>query len=118
MPQGGEAARPPSSCVCVQYVYPAWRSLRWVLLQSKVKSGTWMTKIKDTELSGFTLHGGPPEGDISESEIAQSGPTLCDPMDCSLPGSSVHGVLQARVLVSEDSWAEPFLGVVIGVFDL
>ena len=34
----------------------------------------------------------------SESEVAQSCPTLCDPMDCSLPGSSVHGVLQARVL--------------------
>ena len=34
----------------------------------------------------------------SESEIAQSCPTLCDPMDCRLPGSSVHGVFQARVL--------------------
>ena len=34
----------------------------------------------------------------SESEVAQSGPTLRDPMDCSLPGSSVHGILQARVL--------------------
>ena len=34
----------------------------------------------------------------SESEIAQSCPTLCDPMDCSLPGSSLHGILQARVL--------------------
>ena len=34
----------------------------------------------------------------SESEVAQSGPTLCDTMDCSLPGSSVHGILQARVL--------------------
>ena len=34
----------------------------------------------------------------SESEIAQSCPTLCDLMDCSLPGSSVHGVFQARVL--------------------
>ena len=30
--------------------------------------------------------------------IAQSCPTLCDPMDCSLPGSSVHGILQARML--------------------
>ena len=28
----------------------------------------------------------------------QSCPTLCDPMDCSLPGSSVHGIFQARVL--------------------
>ena len=34
----------------------------------------------------------------SESEVAQSCPTLSDPMDCSLPGSSVHGIFQARVL--------------------
>ena len=34
----------------------------------------------------------------SESEVAQSGPTLRDPMDCSLPGSSVHGIFQTRVL--------------------
>ena len=32
------------------------------------------------------------------NEVAQSCPTLCDPMDCSLPGSSVHGVFQARIL--------------------
>ena len=31
-------------------------------------------------------------------EVAQSYPTLCDPVGCSLPGSSVHGILQARVL--------------------
>ena len=34
----------------------------------------------------------------SESEVAQSCPTLHDPMDCSLPGSSIHGIFQARVL--------------------
>ena len=34
----------------------------------------------------------------SESEVAQSYLTLSDPMDCSLPGSSVHGIFQARVL--------------------
>ena len=34
----------------------------------------------------------------SESEVAQSCPTLSHPMDCSLPGSSVHGIFQARVL--------------------
>ena len=34
----------------------------------------------------------------SESEVAQSCPTLCDPMDCSPPGTSVHGILQARIL--------------------
>ena len=40
------------------------------------------------------------------SEVAQSFPTLSDPMDCSLPGSSVHGIFQARILesfaISED----------------
>ena len=35
---------------------------------------------------------------MSESEVAQSCPTLCDPMDYSLPGSSVHGIFQAIVL--------------------
>ena len=34
----------------------------------------------------------------SEREVAQSRPTPSDPMDCSLPGSSVHGICQARVL--------------------
>ena len=35
---------------------------------------------------------------ISISEVAQSCPTLCNPVDCSPPGSSVHGILQARIL--------------------
>ena len=30
--------------------------------------------------------------------VAQSSPTLCNPIDCSLPGSSAHGILQARIL--------------------
>ena len=34
----------------------------------------------------------------SESEVAQSCQTLSNPMDCSLPGSSIHGIFQARVL--------------------
>ena len=34
----------------------------------------------------------------SESEVAQSCPTVSDPMDCSLPGSSVHEIFQARIL--------------------
>ena len=35
---------------------------------------------------------------MRESEVVQSCPTLSDPMDCSPPGSSVHGIFQARVL--------------------
>ena len=34
----------------------------------------------------------------SENEVAGSGPTLSDPMDCSLPGSCIHGIFQAKVL--------------------
>ena len=34
----------------------------------------------------------------SESEVSQSYPTLCDPMDCSPPGAPVYGIFQARVL--------------------
>ena len=46
----------------------------------------------------------------SEREVAQSCPTLSDPMNCSLPGSSIHGIFQARVLewvpiaFSENPW--------------
>ena len=35
---------------------------------------------------------------VKWSEVAQSCPTLCNPMDCSLTGSSIHGIFQARVL--------------------
>ena len=41
----------------------------------------------------------------SESEVAQSCPTLCDPMDCRLPGSSILGIFQARVL----EWGASYL---------
>ena len=37
-------------------------------------------------------------GTLVLSEVAQLCPTLCNPMDCSLPGFSVHGIFQARVL--------------------
>ena len=40
----------------------------------------------------------------SESEVAQLCLTLCDSVDCSLPGSSLHGILQARIL----EWVLPF----------
>ena len=71
-----------------------------------------------------------------ESEVAQSCPTLRDPMDCSLPGSSIHGICQARVLEwgaiafsdgfanqvltqnSTLSWAQPLAPVPNSVFPL
>ena len=48
-----------------------------------------------TGLEKVSFHSNPKE---SESEVTQSCPTLCDPVDYSLPGSSVHGIFQARVL--------------------
>ena len=48
------------------------------------------------EVSSLPL--APPEVKESESEVTQSCPTLCDPMDCSPPGSSVNGISQARAL--------------------
>ena len=54
----------------------------------------------------------------SESEVAQSCRTLSDPTDCSPPGSSIHGVFQARVLewgaiayVSLNLWVELMIAV-------
>ena len=49
----------------------------------------------------------------SESKVSQLCPTLSDPMDCNLPGSSVHGIYQARVL----EWgAIAFYLVIIPIF--
>ena len=54
----------------------------------------------------------------SESEVAQSCLTLSDPMDCSLPGSFVHGIFQARVLEwgavafsNREAWSAAIYGV-------
>ena len=57
----------------------------------------------------------------NESEVAQSCPTLSDSMDCSLPGSSIHGIFQARVLewgaiaFSDDSSKAPSKDQKVGV---
>ena len=43
----------------------------------------------------------------SKREVAQLCLTLCDPMDCSLPGSSVHGIFHARVLENTEKARVP-----------
>ncbi|KAI4548087.1 hypothetical protein MG293_000417 [Ovis ammon polii] len=45
----------------------------------------------------------------SETEVTQSCLTLCDPMDCSLPGSFAHGIFQARVLEREKNLINKYL---------
>ena len=65
--------------------------------------GLWMRK-SNVDLETGLMSGKQWQGKImymyrkKESEVTQSCPTLCDPMDCSLPGSSVHGIFQAGVL--------------------
>ena len=53
-------------------------------------------QIKQTKVGTVSCVG--KEEVKSESEVTQSCPALCDPMDCSPPGSSIHGIFQARIL--------------------
>ena len=60
-------------------------------------------KPRSPELQGNSLPSKPLGKPLDHQEklkvlVAQSGLTLCDPTDCSPPGSSVHGILQARIL--------------------
>ena len=60
------------------------------LLEKKKK-----VNLHDHELGNNFLH---MTSKAKQVLVTQSCPTLCDPMDCSPPGSSVHGILQARIL--------------------
>ena len=54
---------------------------------------------RGTPVQSSTCWGNPATGPVLKwSEVAQSYPTLCDPVDCSPPGFSVHGILWARIL--------------------
>ena len=69
-----------------------------------VRDGQWGCGVKGS-VWDVTHH-------ESETEVAHSCPTLCDPMDGSLPGLSIHGISQARVLEwgpgdLPDPWIEP-----------
>ena len=70
------------SWVHVHYLYSSMTTL-WVWNPESVGTLTVCRPLRESE---------------SETEVAQSFLTLCDPMDCSLSGSSVHGILQARIL--------------------
>ena len=67
-----------------------WRNFKCILLGERNQSGDFpggpMAKTKCSQCRE------------SESEVSQLWPTLCNPMDCSLPYSSVHGIFQARIL--------------------
>ena len=69
--------------------------IRILIMARCVSEGVFETWNVIKSLAQFLAHSHHCE---SESEVVQSCPTLCDPMECSLPGFSVHGIFQARVL--------------------
>ena len=80
---------PPDSSV--HGIFQA-RILEWVVI-SYSRGSSWSRD--QTDISGVSCIGG---GILCEVKVTQSCPTLCDCMNCGLPGSSVTGVLQARIL--------------------
>ena len=76
------------SCKCWSEGIPGASIVRWGANIQGTPYGVWLCATHCKAQQIF-------EG--KESEGAQSCPTLCDPMDNSLPGSSVHGIFQARV---------------------
>ena len=89
-----------------------WFSLTWTSVLACVmclqSTHTWLCNwhagkwslhdLWDCTWGAAPFMGLPFRSEVKWSEVAQSCPTLCYPMDCSLPGSSVHGIFQARIL--------------------
>ena len=108
-------------CVCIhispccsmnQHLFQlcGWITSHCMLLLLSRFSRVWLCATPETAAQqappslGFSRHEHwsglpfPSPMQESESEVAQSCPTLSGPMDCGLPGSSIHGMFQARVL--------------------
>ena len=77
----GEGNGNPLLCSCREN--PRDREAWWAAISGVAQSWTRLKRLSSSSSSGKSLH---------------SCSILCDPMDCSLPGSSVHGILQARIL--------------------
>ena len=83
-------------CYCCQVTSVVSNSVRPHRLQPTLFPRPWDSPGKNTGVGfHFLLQCMKVK---SESEVAQPCPNLCHPLDCSLPGSSVHGIFQARVL--------------------
>ena len=70
-----------------------WRSFWWRETWGLVVLSSWSAVCHQPDVEVVPWH----FRAVYDSEVAQLCPTLCDPMDCSPPGSSVHGIFQARV---------------------
>ena len=71
---------------------------RWVMVERSDRM--WSTGEGNGKPLQYSCLETPMNSMKRESEVAQSCPTPSDPMDCSLPGSSAHGIFQARKLVN------------------
>ena len=78
----GEGNGNPLQCSCLEN--PRDGGAWWAAVNGVTQSRIWLKRLSSSSSSKMT--------------VAQSWPTLCDPIDYSLPGSSVHGILQARIL--------------------
>ena len=78
----GEGNGNPLQCSCLEN--PRDGGAWWAAVNGVTQSRTRLKRLSSSSSSKMT--------------VAQSWPTLCDPIDHSLPGSSVHGILQARIL--------------------
>ena len=77
--------------------FPA-RILEWVAIFFSSRSSQPKDQTRVSCIAGRFFTNKPPRTPLKESEVSQSCPTLCDPVDCRLPGSSIHGIFQARIL--------------------
>ena len=95
--------KPNKACEC-EFFQPAFGTLLLLSSFSRVRLCVtpWTAAQQAPPSLEFSRQehwsGLPFPSPMHESEVTQSCPTLSDPMDCSLPGSSVHGICQARVL--------------------
>ena len=71
-------------------------SKKWIYLERNTLHGEYGPSQRASLAAKFTLF--KVNEPVSACSVAQLWPTLCDPTDCGLPGSSVHGILQARIL--------------------
>ena len=92
----GQNCMEPQNCLLARGLH--LRGLWASPLPSTSSLGLMMGPLPLSFLIQSGFHLVQPQKSESESEVAQSCPTLCDPMDCSLRDSSIHGIFQAREL--------------------
>ena len=95
----GEGNGNPLQCSCLEN--PRDGGAWWAAVYGLAQSRTWLKRLSNRSSMSVYISGTSPyllPSLLLKVFFAQSCPSLCNPMDCSLPDSSVHGILQARIL--------------------